>query len=86
MLTEQLHTLSVLSIVDYVIVTRVFSGDTIENSGYMEQICPEYLVLELSDGSMTVIDRFLSLRLCSPTERVDCVDSSEWSDVDSESP
>ena len=83
-LTEQLHTLNFLRINDYVVVTCVNSNETIIRSGYVRQILPDALCIDLGDGTTEMINRFISLRVCPAPVDLDCGGStiSEWSSIE----
>ena len=80
-LVEQLHTLTILSVGDYVTVTRILSGRTVAHSGYVQRIQDDSIFLGIADGSTVVIHYFIALHLTAPpnVHEDTAASDSEWS-------
>ena len=64
-LTEQLHALTSLHVDDYVVVTCIESGNTVVHSGFVRQIHTDALYIEDANGTVSILTRFLDLRIVS---------------------
>ena len=86
-LTDQLHTLTMLKVGDYVMVTSVLSGRSKVQTGCVVRIHADALIVQLTDGTTEIIERFVDLQIISsPDEfRYSILSGLEWSEIDSDS-